>query len=298
MLHSRPVMINRRTLIALALSAALPISTVRPALAGDEADLGMEEAITAGIEEPPELSPDTARQKKRASAFAPHGDNYLIYDPKDEVVKFEISFKLRPLESYPLYLAYTQKSLWDVGEDSLPFRETNYGPEIFFVTDDTYLKGGQARYRISFGFQHESNGLAGDDSRSWNRGYIEPALIIDDSGTGEERHKLLLKIWPYVRASPQNSDIKDYYGYGELRLVVGMKSVTAEVAVRKGTGSGRGSVRAQLKFDPSRIEYPIMRKLENLNIFPYLQYWQGEGESLLTYDKETSRWGFGFLFAW
>jgi outer membrane phospholipase A len=32
---------------------------------------------------------------------------------------------------FPAYVAYTQKSLWNVGQQSMPFEENNYNPELF-----------------------------------------------------------------------------------------------------------------------------------------------------------------------
>lgn len=247
---------------------------------------------------PAAASNDKPGRADRPTAFAAHDNNYLIFDPKSDMVKYEISLKMRPLKSLPIYIAYSQKSLWDVGKDSLPFRETNYSPELFFETKDTYINDGRVHYRIRAGVVHESNGKDGNESRSWNRGYLESAIIIDDSATNEARHGLYLKLWPFVESSPQNSDILDYYGYGEVRLVIGMRSVTAEAVARKGKKSNGGSIEVNIKLDPSRIELDIMKNLDELSVYPYLHYWQGEGESLLAYDKETSRWGFGFLFAW
>lgn len=51
-------------------------------------------------------------------------------------IKFQISFKqfLGRVKGFDLFGAYTQKSMWRMfdQENSRPFRETNYNPEIYF----------------------------------------------------------------------------------------------------------------------------------------------------------------------
>jgi len=58
-------------------------------------------------------------------------------------VKFQLSMKFHVLkpksvrlqeELFPIYFAYTQKSLWNVGLWSMPFEESNYNPELFLNT--------------------------------------------------------------------------------------------------------------------------------------------------------------------
>src|SRR5210317_1799487 len=62
-------------------------------------------------------------------------------------LKFQLSFKTKVLRNIfgkklggALFLAYTQSSRWQLYnvENSRPFRETNYAPEIIFIIPTTY----------------------------------------------------------------------------------------------------------------------------------------------------------------
>ena len=103
--------------------------------------------------------------------------------------KFQISIAYRIFlwsglkDDTGLYIAYTQKSLWDLFnfKNSSPFIKSNYSPEFFYRIDlyektklGIYFK--RLKYLQLGGWQHESNGLGGNqaaDSRSWDRGYFE-----------------------------------------------------------------------------------------------------------------------------
>ncbi len=74
--------------------------------------------------------------------FSIYKDNYFItgiplnrgIDGETADAKFHISFRHRltrsrlPFDSF-LYLTYTQKSFWDIYQQSSPFRDSNYNPE-------------------------------------------------------------------------------------------------------------------------------------------------------------------------
>mgnify|MGYP000293820075 FL=1 len=69
--------------------------------------------------------------------------------------------------------SYTQKSWWQLSnsDESSPFRETNYEPQLFlgFATD--YNFAGWTLRDVEMGYNHDSNGRSDPTSRSWNRLY-------------------------------------------------------------------------------------------------------------------------------
>ena len=114
--------------------------------------------------------------KDKPNRISPiYGNNlpggYDTYNKNTEVA-FQLSLK-KPL-TYDLFgmnefiiAAYTQKVWWQLYDESGPFRETNYLPEIFMsiptsqsIDDSTGLK------MVKLGFIHESNGQEGYRSRS------------------------------------------------------------------------------------------------------------------------------------
>lgn len=173
------------TLAPAAPAAAQPVSAVvEPAPAQEKAT-----RPASGAEDAPELDVLTF-----------HRSNYLLsgFSRKTEV-KFQFSFKydLWPSSGrHTVYLAYTQKSLWDLYETSAPFRESDYAPEVFYAHYHSEVHGqpnpGCGLFSEQLGFEHESNGESGDASRSWNRVFGE----VDATCYGKPVYGLAsLRLW-------------------------------------------------------------------------------------------------------
>lgn len=218
-------------------------------------------------------------------------------DGKESEAKFQLSFKA-PLareifdSKLDLYLAYTQRSFWQVydTEDSSPFRETNYEPEIFFSYPLALPLAGGVLEQVNFGFNHESNGQVVEKSRSWNRLFVEGIY---------NHHNLIiaLKAWhrlaekkksfPLDPRGDDNPDILSYLGYGELKVGYLWDKHLFSATWRNNLrfdSRNRGSILLD-------YSYPLQ---ENLHL--YLQYFSGYGESLLDYRRSVDRVGVGFLF--
>ena len=94
--------------------------------------------------------------------------------------KLQISLKTKVMEDLfrtraDLWVGYTQQSNWQLynqGEKSAPFRNTDYAPEIFLTqpVKATLPFGGKLRM-LGVGYIHQSNGQSRPMSRSWNRIY-------------------------------------------------------------------------------------------------------------------------------
>jgi phospholipase A1 len=235
-----------------------------------------------------------------------HRSNYFLTGfTRETEVKFQFSFKydLWPSTSHhTVYLAYTQKSLWDMYERSAPFRESNYAPELFYAHYHSELHGqpapGCGLFREQLGIEHESNGEGGSASRSWNR------LFADAQATcyGRVAYGLLgLRVW-YPFGLSENPRITRTQGYGE--LVVGIGADDEEwhmnglltVSLRKGTSRQvrKGSVTVDARWRPTYQR--LLGKAWKFAPYVWLQYFAGYGESLGTFDSASSsaRVGFGF----
>ena len=111
--------------------------------------------------------------------FGMYKDNYFITGiPTNKAItnqtadaKFQISIRQRLFNSImpfntQLMLIYTQKSFWDIYDESSPFADNNYNPGLLLIKpiiDKNRLKG-----MATLSFEHESNGRDSLDSRSWN----------------------------------------------------------------------------------------------------------------------------------
>ncbi|TLD83476.1 porin [Helicobacter sp. MIT 11-5569] len=229
--------------------------------------------------------------------FEPYKFNYLlpanVNFNKDESqakrteAKFQISIKKLLVDDLffkdlDLYFAYTQQSFWQIydNENSRPFRESNYEPALYFSYP---LENYNVFFdRVNFGYVHQSNGGDLLKSRSWDRLFVEGIY-------GHENFALGLKAWYRFKESANkddNPDILDYMGYGELSLGYGINKHLFTLTLRNNLQSDN---RGAIMLDYS---YPLYK-----NLYLYVQYFNGYGESLQDYNRAVERVGAGFLFA-
>ena len=225
---------------------------------------------------------------------SPNPDN-TVTEPlalDDVETKFQISFKTKALENLfgdngDVWMAYTQSSRWQVynGDNSRPFRETNYEPEILMVFRNGYRLGGWHGRMASIGINHQSNGRSDPFSRSWNRVIGTVALDRDDWA-------LTLRPWWRVPdgSDDDNPDIEDYMGRGDLTLVHTRGGHELALMARHTLRGGEDS-RGALQFDWG---FPINRTLRG-----HVQVFDGYGESLIDYNHRATYVGLGIsLMEW
>jgi phospholipase A1 len=184
-----------------------------------------------------------------------------------------------------LWLGYTQRSFWQLYnfDDSSPFRETNYEPEVLlnFRTRFSIL-GLRSRF-INVGLNHQSNGQSEPLSRSWNR--IVVKIGLESGGLS-----LLLTGWyrlPESAAVDDNPGIGKYVGYGEVWAFYFLKRHRFGIMLRDNLDfrTNRGAVQLEWSF-------PLLEQFSG-----YVQYYLGYGESLLDYRHRINRIGIGFILS-
>lgn len=227
-----------------------------------------------------------------------HHYNYFLFF--QEPAKFQISVKFRLYlpesnkDETGFYIAYTQKSLWDLynGEKSRPFIESNYMPEFFYKYD--FGKGFPAIKSIQYGMLHESNGLGdnrSDDSRSWNYMYAEATFKI-----GRNILFITPRFWLPFSLS-DNADILDYYGYGSLTIETGISPYFFEsrlqIILRKGWSKdfSKGSIEVNNVLGPFEFGGKFI-----IPFAIFIQLWHGYGETLLQYNKSQTKLRVGVSF--
>lgn len=224
-----------------------------------------------------------------AKGLSVHKELYILpltnadrYQGAQTEIEFQISVKQRILDSN-FYFGYTQKSFWQAYDinNSSPFRETNYNPEIFYRTGLDTVRFG--KWKIDTGFEHESNGRDGTNSRSWNRVYVAPYLPRENS-------LWYFKLWyriPVDLGSDDNPDILNYMGYGELHYRKRFGNGHMINAMLRGNiNTGKGAI---------SVNYSIPGPSDNY--YYLLRLWSGYGESLIDYNRPVNRIGLGFIFA-
>lgn len=262
---------------------------------------------------------------KRESPVSEHKVNYfsLNHSPSNPnaQVKFQFSMKFRLLKPdlyvfnsdlFPAYIAYTQKSLWNVGQPSLPFEETDYNPEFLLDYPVNLLSIGRFKLRniVVSPLEHESNGLDGPRSRSWNRQYVLFRFIITSREELEatnsflkDKAQLYVKLWrasgtsdedDFLRSRGSHYRFLDYMGRGEV-------GVSVRNFLWKGTFKNH-----QLDFktpvfrggNKPSYELQFRQQLPNMNFALYLQYWYGYGETLLRFNNFGRRNFAGLSFTY
>ncbi|OZI30674.1 phospholipase [Bordetella genomosp. 10] len=209
--------------------------------------------------------------------------------------RFQLSFKYRLFTPDPanpsfwdkLYLGYTQSSLWDLQGDSRPFIDTTFNPSLFWLNDNVWTSGSQNwRLGMQGGVEHNSNGKGGDDSRSVNDAFLQPAINYRFNGGSTLTFSPRIK--GYFGVARENSDYSDYAGHVDWNLRWAQDNgLIASVMYRQGASSRRTT---QLD-----LAWPLQRTWLNMNGYLHLQYFNGYGETLLGYDqRHRSQIGIGF----
>ncbi|MCB2145422.1 MAG: phospholipase A [Deltaproteobacteria bacterium] len=222
----------------------------------------------------------------------------LGVDPGLDQSKFQFSFKYRLFnpegylaEKAPwvtgFHLGYTQRSVWDLKGDSKPFEDTSYMPEAFYLLPKIDLNLARiSAFGIQGGFQHESNGKGGTDSRSTNYLYVKPIMGVHLAGPFHM--KIAPKIYTYVENEDENNgDLADYRGYVDLG--VGIMDPEG-IALNSHLWWARKGASVQLD-----LTYPMTRLLgKSLNFYLQAQYFSGYAETLIHYNERHDAFRLGF----
>lgn len=244
-------------------------------------------------------------------SLLPHRPNYLLpltytQYPDEEYldpgtgdlqsleVQFQLSLKVVLLDSLyknrgTLSFAYTTRSFWQAYnlDLSAPFRETNHQPELILALGSRLQLGGLRNVGNAMSLNHQSNGLGGADSRSWNR-------VIFQSIWEYDRLAVALRPWYRIPEQPErypgdprgddNPDIQDYMGHFDLTLAYAGHANNEYTLMLRNNLSPNN--KGALQFSWS---FPLNERLRGR-----LQYFEGYGESLIDYDSYSRSVALGF----
>lgn len=232
--------------------------------------------------------------------FRPYKDNYLVFGRMEmdnnskpfsgETLdtKFELGLTFSLFEGRrdfqflaPLHIGYSQKSWWNIAEDSAPFSEHNYNPEIYWLFNQPKRPVlGKFPFVDIVGFEHQSNGQAGIFSRSWDRSYIQKEFyLLPELSIG-------LKVWNILRTDLTNNDIRDYLGNGMLSIMFQPNDRT-NLRWRMMRGS---------KVETWSYTFDIYYRRPNVNGAFFVQYQDGYGEAMISYNQKSRSLRAGFYF--
>jgi outer membrane phospholipase A len=223
------------------------------------------------------------------SSLSPYEPIYFDFGTQPHTnARFQLSLKFRisppadndaPTFWNNIYFGYTQTSVWDIGKDSAPFRDTSYKPALFWLSDRVWESADQ---RTSAGFEggleHESNGQGGADSRAVNSIYLRPTLRyrFGDGSTLSFTPKIRPKMW-----DGENPDLADYRGHVDYLLRWAQDDGLMLSALAR-----QGSKQGSLQLDAA---YPLRKLgLSGINGYLHMQYFTGYGETLLDYNQRAA----------
>lgn len=204
----------------------------------------------------------------------------------DVEFKYQLSLQYQVART-PVYVAYTQTAYfrWLDDENSRPFRETNYNPEVWYRFRPGRLP--LDWLGLDIGYEHESNGEELPQSRSWDRGYARAWF---DQGPWYGS----LKLWervpegdPSTQEDPDgddNPDILEYYGHHQLQVEYTFEDGDRLAATSRYSFSDHHGA--------LRLDYATPTGTGSG--YWYLQLFTGYGESLEAYRENRTRIGIGF----
>jgi phospholipase A1 len=212
-----------------------------------------------------------------------HADSHVNLDKVE--AKFQLSLKARLWTTddhrWGVWSAYTQNNNWQVynKDESRPFRETNYMPELIVsYRPDVDLGAGFNWKLLNGGFAHQSNGRTNSISRSWNRLWAEVGIEKDNFAIyGKAWYRL-----PEETDIDENPGIIDYYGHAQLHAVYRWKNHSFTALARGNTSTGKGSLQA------SWYSPPLFGPLR-----AYIQGFTGYGETMIDYNWRQNTIGLG-----
>ena len=206
--------------------------------------------------------------------------------------KLQASVKARLPITWPwgdsVWVAYTQQSHWQSfnGSNSRPFRETDYEPEVIFLShrfgDEVPTLGNFTPRIANFAFVHQSNGQSLPRSRSWNRVTAELGSEYRFADDDDRRFTVMLKPWWRIKNGDRNDDnpdIENYLGHGEVTV---------------NYWRNRDQYSLLLRERAMQFEWSFPLWIESLNSANLqLQYFNGYGHSLIDYNHRLHSFGIG-----
>jgi phospholipase A1/A2 len=226
---------------------------------------------------------------KRAPSLSEHEPMYFVAGSRGPTTaRFQLSFKYRIFDpdgwvsDLPvgqaltgLYLGYTQTSIWDWSGDSKPFRDTTYKPSFFYQLGPYRRIGSRHTLSAQAGYEHQSNGRAGIESRSIDTLFLKPTWRWDIDG--DTHFSAAVKLFGYLEKESTNRDIADYRGYALLNMRYGNDD--GWLIQAEGYPGDKGSLQLDLSYRLKRV------LLSDAGGFLHFQYFNGYGESMLDYNR-------------
>lgn len=226
---------------------------------------------------------------KVTQKFSAHRPSYFIFG--DDDLKIQFSFKYRLSRKQNIYFAYSQLMFWSIFQESRPFEDINYNPEVFYRIFDA--EGGIFK-TLDIGYLHTSNGEAQTETRSLDRLFLRTNFIIK-----MDRHLLgtNLMVHHIYDEDITNRDIKNYLGFWDMTIfmtdVLRNEDQRLDLEFRFYAGS------KILNIDQGGSQIGLIYHFGGDYINPalYLQRFEGYAENLLNYNEKRTEYRLGLMLS-
>jgi len=211
---------------------------------------------------------------------------YWIFGDKENQSKLQLSFQYSILKKYEsgLFFGYSQYSAWDLYDQSSPFRNHDFNPEIFLRSK--YMLEGILDYIQIAPYEHMSNGRDGIDNRSLDRAYLQVQW-----STGKRLNVgINAKGYIYYNQAKENKDYRVY-----------TKQYWAKIFITGGEADYE-HVRGELYFAISggrkgfqEVGY-ISKKFPWMNNRLFIKFYNGYCSNLLEWQEKEKSVMAGIVF--
>lgn len=237
------------------------------------------------------------QSSNKSEALQEEDQSYLLrYNPfyfayGNPLSKLQVSFRTKLIRRVPLYFAYTQQMFWALTQNSKPFRDLTYNPEFFYRFN---LPNWGWWKSFDVGYAHNSNGKDGNDSRSFNTGYVR--------GNFEKEFRRWIFRFA-VRGGylhdfdDTNKDIQKYVGPISYKLswiqLYDAWVDKSELSIEALPGGKFGQ-----NIGDGGYQFSWAFRIGGIDLLPsfYLQYYMGYGETLLNYNQYVHAFRGGIIF--
>ncbi|MDA3837653.1 MAG: phospholipase A [Candidatus Delongbacteria bacterium] len=206
-------------------------------------------------------------------------------------VKVNSGFKYELVKNTNLFFTYSIAALWEMTENSSPFKDINHDLEFFWVTKFGLIPFlNDALVSTKLGYEHTSNGLDDESidyegstrrSRSVHNLNIQPTFRFGS--------KYIFVVSPKFwinTVQRDNPDIGDYYGNFDLHSkIIFPNRFTLSSKYRANLKSGNGRTETRLTI-PMTWPASWIFGYEP-NTYWFFEYFEGYGETLLDYNVYT-----------
>lgn len=234
------------------------------------------------------------RTSPEFSGLEQYKNTYFVLNDND--AKFQLSFKWQIVKDVPLFFGYTQNSVWDVFEDSSPFKSITFNPDFFYRFNIDFLNYSYIDLGV---FEHNSNGRDGVESRSYNQTFlrvISKKVFKDGFGFVMEN-----KFYAIYDEGEFNEDIREFLGYYEMTLrlqnIFKFAFDDEEFYLRYVPGKNGFSLSDR---DYGFYNLGFSFRFQDSSLLPafLIDYYSGFSESLIDYNKKTKEVRFGIMKSW